>query len=69
MGEMGNAYRILVGKPNGKRPRGRPRRGWGDNIITDLRETWWESVDWINLAQDKGQWRAVVNTVTNRRFP
>jgi transcription termination factor 2 len=53
MGETRNAYRILVGKPEGKRPLGRPRRRWVDNIIIDLREIGWDGVDWIDLAQDR----------------
>jgi hypothetical protein len=61
------AYRILVGKPGGKRPLGRPRRRWVDNVTLDLRETGWDGMDWINLVQDKDQWRAVVNTVMNIR--
>jgi hypothetical protein len=48
-----NAYRILVGKPEGKRPLGRPRRSWVNNIEIDLRETGWDGIDWIDLAQDK----------------
>jgi hypothetical protein len=58
-----NAYRILVGKPEGKRPLGRPRRRWVDNIKMDLREIEWYGMDWIDLAQDRDQWRALVNTV------
>jgi hypothetical protein len=57
------AYRILVGKPEGKRPLGRPRRWWVDNIKMDLR------LDWIDLAQDRDQWRALVNAVMNLRIP
>jgi hypothetical protein len=62
-GEKRNAYRILVGKPEGKRPLGRPRRRWEDNIKMDLREIGWGGMDWIELAEDMDQWRAVVNTV------
>jgi hypothetical protein len=58
-----NAYRILVGKPERKRPLGRPRRRWVDNIKIDLREIGWDGTDWIDLAQDRDQWRALVNTV------
>jgi hypothetical protein len=66
--EKKNAYRIFVGKPEGKRPLGRPRRGW-DNIRMDLREIGWGGMDWIDLAQDRDQWRALVNTVMNLRVP
>jgi hypothetical protein len=68
-GEKGNAYRILVGKPEGKRPLGRPRRRWEDNIRMDLGEIEWGGLDWIDLAQDRDQWRALVNTVMNLRVP
>jgi hypothetical protein len=64
-----NAYRILVGKPEGKRQLRRPRRSWVDNIKMDLREIGWDSMDWIDLAQDRDQWRALVNTVMNLRVP
>jgi hypothetical protein len=64
-----NSYRILVGKPEEKRPLGRPRRRWMDNIKIDLREIVWDDVDWIDLAQDRDQWRALVNTVMNLRLP
>jgi hypothetical protein len=57
MGEMRNAYKTLVGKPEGKRPFGRPSRRWEDNIKTDLREIGFGSVDWIHLATDKDRWR------------
>jgi hypothetical protein len=69
MGETRNAYRILVGKPEGKRPLGRPRRRWVDNIKIDLRETECDGMDWIDLIQDRDQWRALVNTVMNLRVP
>jgi hypothetical protein len=62
-----NVYRVLMGKPEGKRPLGRPRRRWEEGIRMDLRETGWGSVDWIHLAQDRDQWRALVNTVMNLR--
>jgi hypothetical protein len=62
-----NAYRILVGNPEGKRPLGRPRRRWEDNIRIDLREIGWVGMDWIDLGQDRDQWRAPVNTVMNLR--
>jgi hypothetical protein len=65
MEEPRNAYRILVGKPEGKRPLGRPRLRWVDNIKMDLGETEWDGRDWIELAQDRDQWRALVNTVMN----
>jgi hypothetical protein len=69
MGEKRNAYRILVGQPEGKRPLGRPRRRWEDNVRMDLREIGWGGMDWIDLAQDRDQWRALVNTVMNNRVP
>jgi hypothetical protein len=68
-GEKKNAYRTLVGEPEGKRPQGRPRRRWEDNIKMDVREIGWGGVEWINLDQDGDQWRAVVNTVMNLRVP
>jgi hypothetical protein len=64
MGAKRNTYRILVGKPEGKRPLGRPRRRWVDNIKMDHREIGWDGGDWIDLAQDRDQWMALVNTVT-----
>jgi hypothetical protein len=69
MGEMGNEYKILVGKPVGKRQLGRLRRRWEDNIRMDLREIGWEGVDWMNLDQDRDQWQAVVKTVMKLRVP
>jgi hypothetical protein len=69
IGEKMNAYRILVGKPEGKRPLGKPRRRCVGNIKMDLGETGWDGVDWIDLAQDRDQWRALVNTVMNLRVP
>jgi hypothetical protein len=69
MGATRNAYRILVGKPEGKRPLGRPRRRWMNNIKMNLREIGWDGVDWIELAQDRDQWRTLVNTAMNLRVP
>jgi hypothetical protein len=62
------AYRILVGRPEGRRPLGRPRRRWEDDIKMDLQVVGWGK-NWIELAQDRGRWRAVVNAVVNLRFP
>jgi hypothetical protein len=61
--------RLLVGKPEGRRPLGRPRRRWVDNIRIDLGEARWGDVDWIGLAQDRNRWRALVNSVLNFRVP
>jgi hypothetical protein len=69
MGEKRNAYRLLVGKPEGKRPLGRPRRRWVVNIRMDLGEVGWGDVVWIDLAQDRNRWRALVNSVLNLRVP
>jgi hypothetical protein len=69
MREKMNVYRILVGKPEGKRPLGRPTRRWVDNIKMDLREIRWDGMDCIHLAQDRDQWRAIVNTVMNLQVP
>jgi hypothetical protein len=69
MGEKRNECWILAGKPKGKRPLGRPRHTWLDNIKMDLREIGWSGMDWIDLAQDRNQWRALMNTVMNFRVP
>jgi hypothetical protein len=69
MVEKRNPCRILVGKPEGKRPLGRPRRRWVDNIKMDLREIGWGGVCFIDMAQEMDQWRALVNTVLNHRVP
>jgi hypothetical protein len=65
MGEKRNAYRILVENPEGKRPLGRPRRRWVDSVEMDHREIGWDGMDWIDLAQDRDRWRALVNAVMN----
>jgi hypothetical protein len=64
-----NAYRILVGKPEGKRQLGRPRRRWVDNIEMHFREIGWDGMDLIDLAQDRDPWMALVNSVMNLRVP
>jgi hypothetical protein len=69
MGEKRNVYILLVGKPEGKSPLGRPRRRWVDNIRMDLEEVEWGDVDWIGLAKDRNRWRALVNSVLNQRVP
>jgi hypothetical protein len=69
MEEKRNAYRLLVGKPERKRPLGRPRRRWVDNIRMDLGEVGRVDVDWIGQAQDRNRWRALVNSVLNLRVP
>jgi hypothetical protein len=69
MGEGRGVYRVLVGRPEGKRPLGRPRCRWEDNIKMDLREIEIDGANWILLAQDRFQWRACVNTVMNLRVP
>jgi hypothetical protein len=61
MGEISNAYKFLIGKPEGKTPLRRPTRRCENTIRLHLREIWWEGVDWMHLAQDKDQWRALVN--------
>jgi hypothetical protein len=63
------AYSILVGRPEGRRPIGRPRRRWEDNIKMNLQEVGWWGMDWIDMAQDRDRWRAVVNAVINLRVP
>jgi hypothetical protein len=69
MGEKWNAYRLLVGRPQGRRPLGRPRRRWLHNNRMDLVEVGWGDVDWVDLAQDRDRWRALVNSVLNLRVP
>jgi hypothetical protein len=67
MGKERKVYKVWVGKPEGKRPLGRPRRRWEDGIIMDLKEIGLGGVDWIRLAQDSYRWRAVVSAVMNLR--
>ena len=69
MGERRDVYRVLVGKPEGKRPLGRQRRRWEDNIKVDLQEVGCRGMDWIELAQDRDRWRALANAVMNLRVP
>jgi hypothetical protein len=69
MGEKRDTYRLLVGKPEGKRPLGRPRCRWVDNIRMDLGEVGWGDVDWIGLAQDRNRLRTLVNSILNLRVP
>ena len=69
MGEGRGVHRVLVGKPEGKRPLGRPRRRWEDNIRRDLQEVGGGCGDWMELAQDRDRWRALVNTVMSLRVP
>jgi hypothetical protein len=69
MGDKRNAYRIMAGKPEGKRPLGRTRRRWVDNIKMDLREMGWGGMDWIDVVQDRDQWGALVSTVMNLWVP
>jgi hypothetical protein len=68
-GEKRNVYRLLVEKPVGKKPLGRPKRRWVDNIKRDLVKVGWGDVDWIGLAHDRYKWRALVNAVMNLRVP
>ena len=69
MGEGRGVHRVLVGKPEGERPLGRPRRRWEDNIKIDLQEVGGSCGDWMELAQDRDKWRALVSTVRNLRVP
>jgi hypothetical protein len=69
MGPKRNEYRLLVGKSEGKRPLGKARRRWADNIRMDLAEVGWGDVDWIALAQNRNMWRALVNSVLRLRVP
>jgi hypothetical protein len=69
MGERRGIYKVLMGKPEGKRPLGRPRRRREDNIKMDLQEERCESMDWIDLVQDRDRWRALMNVVMNLRVP
>jgi hypothetical protein len=69
MGVKRNAFRILVGKPEEKRPLGRPRHRWVNNIKMDLKEIGWVGMDWVDMAQDWDQRRALVNTVINLQVP
>ena len=68
-GEGRGMYRVLVGKPEGKRPLGRPRRRWENNIKLDFQEVGCGGMDWINLAQHRDRWRALVNAVMNHQVP
>jgi hypothetical protein len=69
MGEGRGAYRVLVRRPEGRRPLARPRRRWEDNIKMDLQEVGWGGMDWIDMAQDRDRWRAVVSALMNFRVP
>jgi hypothetical protein len=69
MGEGRGVYRVSVGKPEGKRPLGRPRRRWEDNIKADLQEVGCGGMDWIELVKDRDRWRALVNAIMNLRVP
>ena len=69
MGEERGVYRVLVGKPEGRRPLGRPRLRWVDNIMMDLQEVGYGYMDWIGLAQDRDKWRTLVSAVMNLRVP
>jgi hypothetical protein len=69
MGEGRGAYRVLVGRPEGRRPLGRPRRKWEDNIEMDVQEVGWGGMDWIDMAQDRDRWLTVVSAVMNLWVP
>jgi hypothetical protein len=69
MGEKRNAYRLLMGKPEGSRPLGRPRCRWVDNIKMDLREREWDGTDWIDMTEGRDQWRTLVKMVMNLQVP
>jgi hypothetical protein len=69
MGEGRGAYRILVGRPEGRRPLGRPRCRWKDNIKMELQEVGWGGMDWIDISQDRDRWRALVNAIMNVQVP
>jgi hypothetical protein len=69
MGEGRGTYRVLVGRPERRRPLGRPRRRWEDNIKMDLQKVGWGCMDWIDMAQDRDRWRALVSAVMNLRVP
>ena len=69
VGEEMGVYRVLVGKPEGRRPLGRPRRRWVDNIRMDLQEVGYVYMDWIGLAQDRDRWRTLVSALMNLRVP
>jgi hypothetical protein len=69
LGEKRNAYRLLVGNPEEKRPQGKPRHRWVDNIKMDLGEMGWAGVDWIGVGQDSDKWKALVNSVMNLWVP
>jgi hypothetical protein len=69
VGEVRGAYNILIWRPEGRRPLGRPRRRWDNNMKMDRREIGFGDVNWINLAQDRDRWRALANTVTSFRVP
>jgi hypothetical protein len=69
MGEGRGTYRILVGRPEGRRPLGRPRHIWEDNIKMDLQELGWGCMDWFDMTQDRDRWWALVSAVMNRRVP